>query len=53
MTDIADRIDDLWARRQDLSPDDGDARATVDEAIALLDAGDARVAEMTDRKSVV
>lgn len=53
MTDIADRIEDLWARRPDLSLDDGDARATVDEAIAMLDAGEARVAEMTSDGEVV
>ena len=46
MSDLAGRIDDLWERRDALSADDAEARATVDEAIALLDRGEARVAEL-------
>jgi hypothetical protein len=39
MSDLQERIEDLWARRDDLGPDDTTARATVEEAIELLDTG--------------
>jgi 2,3,4,5-tetrahydropyridine-2-carboxylate N-succinyltransferase len=39
-------IDELWERRAELSPADGDARSVVAEAIGLLDRGEARVAEV-------
>lgn len=45
MPELAERIRDLWERRESLTPTDEDARATVEEAIALLDAGETRVAE--------
>ncbi|MBL8776254.1 MAG: 2,3,4,5-tetrahydropyridine-2,6-dicarboxylate N-succinyltransferase [Acidimicrobiales bacterium] len=45
MADLKDQIEDLFARRGDLDPRDGDARAVVDAAIDLLDKGEARVAE--------
>jgi 2,3,4,5-tetrahydropyridine-2-carboxylate N-succinyltransferase len=45
MSDLQSRIEALWARRDELSPDDVDARSAVDEAIDLLDRGDARIAE--------
>jgi 2,3,4,5-tetrahydropyridine-2,6-dicarboxylate N-succinyltransferase len=38
------RIDDLWARRAELSPDATAARAIVIEAVDALDSGGARVA---------
>jgi 2,3,4,5-tetrahydropyridine-2-carboxylate N-succinyltransferase len=41
-------IEELWARRADLSPADGDARRLVATAIDLLDAGEWRVAEVPD-----
>jgi 2,3,4,5-tetrahydropyridine-2-carboxylate N-succinyltransferase len=49
--DLELRIDELWDHRAELSPDDREAAATVDEAIELLDRGAARVAEVdaTDR----
>ncbi|MGI8663942.1 MAG: 2,3,4,5-tetrahydropyridine-2,6-dicarboxylate N-succinyltransferase [Acidimicrobiales bacterium] len=53
MADLAAQIDDLWARRDALSPDDGDARARVLEAVGLLDRGEARVAEVIDEEIVV
>jgi len=37
-------IDDLWARRAELSPADTDARKLVTDAVDLLDSGAARVA---------
>jgi 2,3,4,5-tetrahydropyridine-2-carboxylate N-succinyltransferase len=37
-------IDELWQRRDGLSPDDEDARKLVIEAVDRLDAGEARVA---------
>jgi 2,3,4,5-tetrahydropyridine-2-carboxylate N-succinyltransferase len=46
MADLRAQIDELWELRGELSPDDGDARATVLEAVTLLDTGEARVAEV-------
>ncbi|MGC8462855.1 MAG: 2,3,4,5-tetrahydropyridine-2,6-dicarboxylate N-succinyltransferase [Acidimicrobiales bacterium] len=46
MADLAARIDELWARSDGLGPEDADALAVVSEAIALLDRGEARVAEV-------
>jgi len=40
------QIQDLWARRAELSPADGDARAIVAEAVGLLDRGERRVADV-------
>jgi 2,3,4,5-tetrahydropyridine-2-carboxylate N-succinyltransferase len=37
-------LDELWERRDGLSPEDGDARALVHEALDALDRGDARIA---------
>jgi 2,3,4,5-tetrahydropyridine-2-carboxylate N-succinyltransferase len=42
------RVEELWARRAELSPADEDARGVVAEAIGLLDRGEARVAEPGD-----
>jgi 2,3,4,5-tetrahydropyridine-2-carboxylate N-succinyltransferase len=41
-------IEELWERRHELSPADGDARELVAEAIGLLDSGECRVAEIVD-----
>ena len=38
------RLDELWARRAEVSSDDADARAIVTAAVDALDAGEARVA---------
>jgi len=38
------RLDELWARRAEVSSDDGQARAIVTAAVDALDAGEARVA---------
>ncbi len=46
MADLQARIEELWEHRSDLSPGDPEATATVDEAIGLLDRGEARVAEL-------
>jgi len=46
MTDLSATIDELWANRETLDPTDGDAVAAVRSAIALLDSGEARVAEL-------
>ena len=48
MADLRSEIEELWERRGDLSPDDGDARAVVDLAIDLLDRGEARTAEVDE-----
>ena len=46
MTELADTIDAAWEDRGSLSVStDGPVRAAVDRALALLDAGEARVAE--------
>jgi 2,3,4,5-tetrahydropyridine-2,6-dicarboxylate N-succinyltransferase len=43
---LAQAIEDLWARRETLSPQvDGEARETVDAALDALDSGAARVAQ--------
>ena len=41
---LDERVDELWARRAELSSDDTDARAVVTAAVDALDAGKARVA---------
>ncbi|MEP6462799.1 MAG: 2,3,4,5-tetrahydropyridine-2,6-dicarboxylate N-succinyltransferase [Frankiaceae bacterium] len=41
---LAARIDELWERRADLSPDDAEARTAVIAAVDLLDSGQSRVA---------
>ncbi|MDY7103192.1 MAG: 2,3,4,5-tetrahydropyridine-2,6-dicarboxylate N-succinyltransferase [Actinomycetota bacterium] len=53
MADLQSRIESLWDERTALSPADTEARATVDEAIAALDRGEVRVAEVTDDGAVV
>lgn len=46
MTDLSTSIDELWANRDTLDASNGDAVAAVRSAIALLDSGEARVAEL-------
>ena len=46
MADLRAGIEELWERRSELSPADTDAAALVEEAIELLDTGQARVAEV-------
>jgi 2,3,4,5-tetrahydropyridine-2-carboxylate N-succinyltransferase len=46
MTDLQSRIEELWGRAAELDPADADALKVVTEAIDLLDAGTARVAEV-------
>jgi 2,3,4,5-tetrahydropyridine-2-carboxylate N-succinyltransferase len=46
MADLQSQIEELWERRAELSPGDGDALAVVRDAVGLLDAGTARVAEV-------
>ena len=46
MSDLQATIEELWARRSELQPGDGEALAAVRQAVSLLDAGDARVAEV-------
>lgn len=53
MATLSDQIDQLWAGRDGLAAGDADATAVVAEAIALLDTGQARVAEMVDGSVVV
>ena len=46
MADLDAQITELWERRTELTPDDHDALAVVREAVALLDCGEARVADV-------
>ncbi len=46
MADLQSKIETLWEGLSELSPDDPEAAATVNEAIDLLDRGEARVAEV-------
>lgn len=46
MEELSREIGELWERRAGLSAGDSGARAVVDEAIGLLDSGEARVAEI-------
>ncbi|NUR83585.1 MAG: 2,3,4,5-tetrahydropyridine-2,6-dicarboxylate N-succinyltransferase [Nonomuraea sp.] len=46
-------IDELWARRDTLSPEDGEARSLVVNAVDQLDTGRARVAELVDGEVAV
>ena len=43
--ELVTAIEAAWERRADITPADQDVRGVVDEAIALLDSGEARVAE--------
>ena len=53
MADLAARVEALWEQRDVLGGDDESARATVHEAIDLLDRGEVRVAEIIDGEVVV
>jgi 2,3,4,5-tetrahydropyridine-2-carboxylate N-succinyltransferase len=46
MADLQAKIEELWERRDELSPADTEAAAAVEEAITLLDTGQARVADV-------
>ncbi len=50
---IDPQIDELWERRDQLTPADEDARKVVVEAVDLLDAGAARAARILDDEVVV
>ena len=50
MPTLPEKIDELWNRRDELSPADTDAKAAIREAIDLLDRGEARVAELGRRR---
>lgn len=43
--ELSAAIEDAWERRSDITPADQDVRGIVDQAISLLDSGEARVAE--------
>jgi 2,3,4,5-tetrahydropyridine-2-carboxylate N-succinyltransferase len=46
MADLQANIEELWEHKAELAPGDVDASRLVDEAIDLLDSGQARVAEV-------
>lgn len=53
MSDLENRIGELWAERETLVTTDPEARATIHEAINALDSGAVRVAEWAADGSVV
>lgn len=53
MSDLQSDVEELWSRREGLSPSEAEARATVHRAIDLLDTGQARVAEVVNDEVVV
>ena len=53
MSDLASRIEALWADRESIDVDDPEVIATVHEAINQLDTGEARVAEVGADGAVV
>jgi len=53
MADLQAQIEELWERRSELEPGDKDARRLVCEAVDLLDAGQARIAEVIGGRVVV
>ena len=53
MADLESQIEALWSRVGELSPGDGEALEVVNEAIDLLDTGQARVAEVGSDGAVV
>lgn len=46
MDELRTAIEELWSRREELSPADGEAAQVVDQVIGLLDSGELRVAEI-------
>ena len=53
MADLQATIEDLWDRREGLTPGDPEAGQAILDAITLLDTGEARVAEVVDDQVVV
>ncbi len=53
MADLQAKIGELWARAGELSPADADAVETVEEAIELLDRGEARIADVHPSGTIV
>jgi 2,3,4,5-tetrahydropyridine-2-carboxylate N-succinyltransferase len=53
VADLRVQIEELWNRKDELSPLDGDAKVVIDEVIALLDNGDVRAAELDESSGEV
>src|SRR4051812_785837 len=53
MTELKKVIEDLWDNRATLAADDTEANQSIYEAVALLDTGEARVAEVGEDGSVI
>ena len=53
MADLQARVEELWQRSGELAAGDGEALSVVNEAIDLLDRGEARVAELGPDGQVV
>ncbi len=53
MADLRAEIEQLWRRREEIDPDDAGAATVIHDAIALLDRGQVRVAEVIDDAVVV
>jgi 2,3,4,5-tetrahydropyridine-2-carboxylate N-succinyltransferase len=50
---LAAAVAELWQRRQELGPGDGDAAGIIRQAVGMLDTGEARVAEVAAGGEVV
>jgi 2,3,4,5-tetrahydropyridine-2-carboxylate N-succinyltransferase len=53
MADLEGQIQQLWDRRDELSPSDGEAADVVRQAVDLLDTGEGRIAEIGPDDAVV
>jgi 2,3,4,5-tetrahydropyridine-2-carboxylate N-succinyltransferase len=53
MADLPAQVEELWRRREELEPGDAEALGIVESAVALLDRGEARVAEVDAGGAVV
>ncbi len=51
--ELRDQVDELWAKRDSLSPASTSEAEVVEQAVELLDSGKARVAELAPDGSVV
>lgn len=53
MANMQAAIADLWSRREEIGPHDGDAASLVRQAVDLLDRGEERVAEIGPEGAVI
>jgi 2,3,4,5-tetrahydropyridine-2-carboxylate N-succinyltransferase len=53
VADLQSQIEELWTRASELGPSDTDALVVVNQAVEMLDSGQARVAEMDAHGEVI